>query len=540
VSRTRWFVVAVVIVLMLSSATAVVGAAGGSSPSARRSFHAPPVKQSRLSQGARMWFTGLQRPRVSAQPRAVVRLAAGPNVDAANPSEDLAAGQSETAIAAASTHVMAAWNDATSFLFPSDSTQLAASATGVGYSANGGRTFTDLAGLPNNRPNEMWSGDPSVVSVGDGVHFLVTSLYFPSTSAFNGGPDFACPRGTVEYEVAVSVATVRSATTVQFLNPIVAAHGGDLCKDLPVHYLLDKPFSSYNATSHTFAISYARFAFGPGVQTLSGGEIRMVRAQHVTPATPVPSFEPPITVRRDEHTVSNQGASPAIADNGDIYVAWERNLFGFASTDPYVYVNIARVPNGASGPDIGTVVTAGQLHSNSAGGVKSLSNVAIAGYSRGQGQDFPSIAYDPIRNRVLVEWNDASHHPLGDVFLRSLDANLGYGPITKVNDDNSYALHFMPAVSIRSDGSIASSWYDRRRAGPTSTVTDYYAELRPSAGVNAADFRVSNVSTDWLGTSSLLGPNFGDYTDNASTGTTTYFTWSDGRLGVPQPFVAAS
>jgi hypothetical protein len=304
---------------------------------------------------------------------------------------------------------------------------------------------------------------------------------------------------------------------------------------------LVKPFASYNATSHTFAISYTRF--GPGYPIPSGGAIQMVRAEHVSPATPVPSFGRPITVWTDEETVVNQGASPAIADNGDIYVAWERNLF--SNTDPHVYIMIARVRHGATSPDLGgkgspRVVTSGQLHASASGGVKSLDGVSIAGYNRGQGQDFPSIAYNPTTSGVIVEWNDASHHPLGDIFLRSMDGDLQFSsPIMKVNDDNSYALHFMPAVSVRSDGSIASSWYDRRLSGPTSTRTDYFAEVRPSAGTDANDFRVTTGSTNWAGTSSVITPNFGDYTDNASTGTTTYFTWSDGRLGVPQPFVAA-
>ena len=32
-------------------------------------------------------------------------------------------------------------------------------------------------------------------------------------------------------------------------------------------------------------------------------------------------------------------------------------------------------------------------------------------------------------------------------------------------------------------------------------------------------------------------PLFGDYTDSATDGTRTYYIWSDGRLGIPQPFV---
>ncbi len=55
--------------------------------------------------------------------------------------------------------------------------------------------------------------------------------------------------------------------------------------------------------------------------------------------------------------------------------------------------------------------------------------------------------------------------------------------------------------------------------------------------MGGTDFRITTGSSDWNGTSSLITPNVGDYTDNASAGNTTYYTWSDGRLGVPQPFV---
>ena len=51
---------------------------------------------------------------------------------------------------------------------------------------------------------------------------------------------------------------------------------------------------------------------------------------------------------------------------------------------------------------------------------------------------------------------------------------------------------------------------------------------------------ITTGPTDWMNTSTLIIPNFGDYTDNATSGTTTYYTWSDGRLGVPQPFVDSS
>ncbi|MDP9224112.1 MAG: hypothetical protein M3P18_09705, partial [Actinomycetota bacterium] len=184
------------------------------------------------------------------------------------------------------------------------------------------------------------------------------------------------------------------------------------------------------------------------------------------------------------------------------------------------------------------IVTLGQRNSNGAGGVKSLDAVAIAGYNRGIGQDFPRIAVDAPLGKVVVVWNDASAHPLGDIWMRALPMNLAVtGPITKVNGDHSFALHFLPAVSVQADGSIATSWYDRRRAGPDSARTEYFGEIRATPRAHAADFRITTGSSDWTNTSTFIFPNFGDYTDNASSGSTTYYTWSDGRLGVPQPFV---
>jgi hypothetical protein len=213
------------------------------------------------------------------------------------------------------------------------------------------------------------------------------------------------------------------------------------------------------------------------------------------------------------------------------------------SGDPFIHEQIAQVRAGANqvsvgGPANPRVVTMGQQNSSLTGGVRSLSAQVIAGYNRGTGNDFPRIAYDGATNQVLVEWNDASLHPLGDIWMRAFTRQLQFSsPIVRINDDSDYTLHFLPAISVRNDGTICSSWYDRRRSAPDSAITDYYGECRPSPTSNATDFRITTGSTDWTNTSSLIIPNFGDYTDNATDGTRTYFNWSDGRLGVPQPFV---
>lgn len=524
-----------------------------------------------LSSGLRTWLTG--RPNVRAAARQMATPSLGSNVDANDPALDLAAGQSETAIAAqrrgTSALVLAAWNDISGAL--ADPTTASGSVTGVGLSHDGGKHFTDLIGLPNNNTDQQWSGDPSIASMGDGSHFVVSSLYYPSARA--------CIDSLPAYgTVAVSVATVNSAGSgARFTAPIPVALPGDLCSldtaEQPADLsTLDKDWVSYDPVTRTIAVSYTRFYFPPPfvcdpngcTQDPGGhsgnGQIEVARA--TMPSNPMTlsaaAFRSPVVVWPEEATCPdgtpsseqsrcgavNQGAYVALAPGGSAYVAWERNIDSnlFGNGDMSVYLHAAVIPVHASSPTVGgpgkrLVVSSGQAHGNSAGGTKSLDTVAIAGYSRGLGQDFPRVAINNHARSVVFVWNDASVHPLGDIWLRSAPYGLGsLGRTSKVNDDSTYALHFMPAVSVRNDGTICTSWYDRRIAGADSTRTDYFADCRPAATTSTTDTRITTGSTDWAGTSSLINPNFGDYTDNATDGVSTYFTWTDGRLGIPQPF----
>src|SRR5438128_8869163 len=162
-------------VLSVPTLIAMAGPAGAGGTSAAASPVPVHINTSLLSQGGRLWF---EQPSAS-DTRGVAAassVAFGSNVDANDPALDLAAGQSETAIAATGNRVLAAWNDATGLLVQ-PTTLRNASAPGVGFSADGGHTFTDLVGLPNTDPTHHWSGDPSIVSLGDGIHFIVGSLF---------------------------------------------------------------------------------------------------------------------------------------------------------------------------------------------------------------------------------------------------------------------------------------------------------------------------------------------------------------------------
>jgi hypothetical protein len=79
--------------------------------------------------------------------------------------------------------------------------------------------------------------------------------------------------------------------------------------------------------------------------------------------------------------------------------------------------------------------------------------------------------------------------------------------------------------------------------------TNVYAAIGVSPRTRAApasDTLITSMASNWDHSVFDINPNFGDYTDNsiAVTGTapyvgsTLYIAWSDGRLGVPQPFEA--
>src|SRR5579863_8594365 len=134
-------------------------------------------KTMQASSGAQMYCFGPQAngPGNAAQrePQTTTQNAAGgglANVDAATLSEDRTGsgayigGQSETSIAASGNYVVEAWNDATGFYSACGSPNYKEELTGYGFSSDGGKSFTDLGGLPNDNcvNGSRWDGDPSV------------------------------------------------------------------------------------------------------------------------------------------------------------------------------------------------------------------------------------------------------------------------------------------------------------------------------------------------------------------------------------------
>jgi hypothetical protein len=175
----------------------------------------------------------------------------------------------------------------------------------------------------------------------------------------------------------------------------------------------------------------------------------------------------------------------------------------------------------------------------------------IPGYNRFPMNDFPRIAVSDPAATVSIVWNDALRNPGGDILLQSFNLGssltpTGLAPV-KINNDNALGtFHFLPAMrNADINGKLSISWYDRRR-NPNTALTDVFSAVAISPRTHStptSNQRVTDIASNWAAVSSDIAPNFGDYTDNylspcalAPDDDPLFVAWSDGRLGVPQPF----
>ena len=470
------------------------------------------------------------------------------NVDATSPAEDPVTGQSETAVAASGNFVVSAWNDLTGFLYPPGTPQ--GSVTGVGFSADGGATFQDLGGLPNSDHCQQFFGDPSVVSdrASDGsTYFYVISLYLPSGDTGCGSAGY--------FGISMSAGKVPAGgSTITFGNPVVVASGGNFVDQFAsggILSFLDKSFAAVDRGHGRIAVSYACFGIAPYRSPFCSpfGDIHVALCDISTPSTPScnpgRSTTPYLIAAKNPqpNSLEYEGAYPAFSARGDLYIAWNQNWFSNLAfftpgVDPYTHQSAVRVTAACLTVPTTTCSTPPAVTIGTP--IKSLDGTTIRGYSRVIGNDFPRVAYDDVTDQLIVVWNEANAHPLGDIVMVRASADLStMGPKVKVNDDSGFALHLLPAVSVDGAGSVNVSWYDRRNSGGTTRTDVYAASIKPGYD-GAVNSLVTDKATDWLSTGSLISPNFGDYTDNTSDGSNFVVNWTDGRNGVVNSFVATA
>lgn len=170
----------------------------------------------------------------------------------------------------------------------------------------------------------------------------------------------------------------------------------------------------------------------------------------------------------------------------------------------------------------------------------------IPGYNRFPMNDFPRIAVSDAKTTVSMVWNDAHYIIGGDILMQSMNlatlGNTSAAPVVLNTDRGGW--HFLPAVrNTNQNGQLNVSWYSRSSANTALTDVTAALDVNSRSTATPHNILVTTVSSDWNSVSSDIIPNFGDYTDNYTSNTASntpgsrdFVAWSDGRLGVPQPF----
>ena len=515
-------------------------------------------KSVQASQGAQMFCFGPQST-VSAQAATSGQAGTGPssfgsNVDAASPQEDVTPsgvqvhGQSEVSVAAAGPYVVEAWNDGTGFFAPCPSPMNKQELTGFGFSSDGGKTFTDLGGLPNaNCASSKIFGDPSVeaYTVGGSTYFYISSIFIPFNVPENALSVTAC-------KVNGSGATA----TLACGQPVVAAISSD-CQTFDSFTFcsfLDKEFLSIDAARGRLYLSYTEF----GPSTGFSGVIELAVCDLSSPASPTchngsdgsisgagaPAAPYFVVAPGDPNFCENEGAYPAVdTATGAVYVGYEHDWFsglfncgGETTQDVINYVPFACLTLSATSPCAGPAAT-------QAVNITSLEAAFIPGYNRFPMNDFPRVAVSDPAGTVSMVWNDARQHGTGDIFLQSF--NLGSlsavqsQPVRVNSRTDTGGWLFLPAVrNVDGGGNLDVSFYSRSSANTALTNVNASLKVSPRTTSTPArnDIQMTTGASDWNAVSSIIIPNFGDYTDNYFAGANLYVAWSDGRLGFPQPF----
>jgi hypothetical protein len=250
----------------------------------------------------------------------------------------------------------------------------------------------------------------------------------------------------------------------------------------------------------------------------------------------------------------NEGAYPAVDPvTGAVYIAYESNWFtSLVGITPCNTVPVSDVmttiplrclplaPHAACG-----------VSASSAVPVVSLEGAPIPGYSRFPLSDFPRLAVSDPAGTVSMVWNDSRNDPEGDILLQSFNL----GKLTPVQSEPvslsqpvSGGLNFLPGLrGADASGNLDVVWYSRNSVNTSDTNVLGAIGISPRATAPpSSDTLITSVPSNWANSVSFINPNFGDYTDDsvAVTGTapyvgsTLYIAWSDGRIGVPQPFAA--
>jgi hypothetical protein len=298
-----------------------------------------------------------------ARPAALQAIQAIPsNVPASDRSLDVlpGSGQSESAVAIHGSNVIVAWNDGDGFGGGSQDPHV----QGIGYSTDGGATFTDI-GAPPAPGGIAWTSDP-VMTVNEATgEFWYCGLLNP-TGVTNG---IGIIRGTFSGNVLTWDTPLTAVSVSSFTN------------------FTDKQWMVADSSNGNLYITYTDFF-------ASGNRIYFRRSTDngVT-------WSAPLQMNGAPAIGLVQGSRPVVGPDGEVYVVWKE--LGASAED---LIRVRKSVN--AGATFGTQITAVSYYDNFGTGAP--------GFNRERAVSFPSIAVDrstgPNRGRVYIAYHESFNY----------------------------------------------------------------------------------------------------------------------------------
>ncbi len=246
----------------------------------------------------------------------------------------------------------------------------------------------------------------------------------------------------------------------------------------------------------------------------------------VTWSKPV-AVSPSVTITRSffQSTAGRlvQGSMPAIAPNGDVYVAYyDSGKDGWLNASATIM--FARSTDGGVTflPPLQAALIPQQLTFASQGNFCCF---------RWWSSMFPSIDVSPDGTVYIAygaRQSKVSVDP-ADVFLvASTDGGSTWSQPNKINDDSTQNAQFFAWLKVSADGVVHIIWGDMRLDQVGIGYDIFYAEATNYGAIISHNSRVTDVGTDPLYTIGFVG----DYFNMAVSGKQVYPVWTDGRRGI--------
>ncbi len=344
---------------------------------------------------------------------------------------------------------------------------------GYGWSRDGGQTWQSSRINPSNLPASQSTGDPAVAADSQGNFYLAILAY----------------NGTAP-GILVAKSTDGGAT---FATPVRLDNGGD------------KEYITVDLTNDNIYVVWEN-STGTGNQ----GVWFSKSTDHGA------TFTPRVQISHNGGGTNN-GATPSVGPNGEIYVVWGN----FGNTLWFQRSTDGGATWLASDVAIRTDIVAPQSPLN---GNFRNPEIAASACDRTNG---------PYRGRIYAVWADQR---LGspDIFLAYSDnqGDTWSAPI-RVNDDAAAngADQFFPWVHVDASGHVDVTFLDRREDPNNYLFGMYLATSTDGGQTFGPNIRVSD---------GIYGPTsygfLGDYTGASSGGGKLHPLWPDGRTGNPDIF----